>query len=77
MTLPLDGFTEVRRADHWLLFAQEVDGQVKAVVLAAGTGSVPLPGRWMVTAFAAFTACDAMHRATPETERLFEGHVIR
>lgn len=47
---------ERRRAEHWVLFAHEVEGDPKVVVLVSDIGDVPLPGRWTATSFA---ACDA------------------
>ncbi len=56
VVLPLEGYTVVERAEHWVLFAHEVDGASKVVVVVADAGDVPLPGRWSTTAFA---SCDA------------------
>ena len=56
VALPLSGFEELRRTEHFVLFAHVAHGGPKAVALATDIGNVPAPGNWTVTRFA---ACDA------------------
>lgn len=56
LVLPLGGFASRERADHWALFAHEVGGRAKAVVLVSDVGDAASQGPWSATTFA---ACDA------------------
>jgi hypothetical protein len=56
VVLPLGGYRAVHRAEHWTLFAHQVEGSPKVVVLVADTGAVPRVGHWTAMSFA---ACDA------------------